>query len=82
MVTATASPRKTTFNGLRDFLAVLEERNLVRHITVPVEKDWEVGAICRENFDREGESFPPSADPSPEQIERVRRRWREYGFLS
>lgn len=54
MVTATALPRKTTFNSLRDFLAVLEERNLVHRIPVPVEKDWEVGAICRENFDREG----------------------------
>lgn len=54
MVTATAAPRKTTFNSLRDFLAVLEERNLVHRITVPVEKDWEVGAICRENFDHEG----------------------------
>ena len=54
MVTATAALRKTTVNSLRDFLAVLEERNLVHRITVPVEKDWELGAICRENFDREG----------------------------
>ncbi len=54
MGTATASPRKTGINSLRDFLAVLEERNLLHRITAPVEKDWEVGAICRENFDREG----------------------------
>jgi 3-polyprenyl-4-hydroxybenzoate decarboxylase len=33
-------------------------------------------------YAREGETFPPSADPSPEQIEKVRRRWNEYGFPS
>jgi len=31
-------------------------------------------------YAREGETFPPSADPTPEQIERVRRRWKDYGF--
>ena len=116
MVTATATPRKTTFNSLRDFLAVLEKRNLVHHIPVPVEKDWEVGAICRDvvtipggksiwldvsrvpsrrgesdlmgidatkpirEYAREGETFPPTADPTPEQMEKVRQRWKEYGF--
>lgn len=54
MATATATARKTAFNSLRDFLTLLEERDLLHHITIPVEKDWEVGAICRENFDRDG----------------------------
>lgn len=46
--------RKAGFDSLRDFLAALEQKRLVQHIRVPVEKDWEVGAICRENFDRDG----------------------------
>ena len=54
MATTTASPRKTHYNSLREFLAALEEKDLVHHIRVPVEKDWELGAVCRENFDREG----------------------------
>jgi hypothetical protein len=31
-------------------------------------------------YAREGETFPPTADPAPERMERVRRRWKEYGF--
>ena len=31
-------------------------------------------------YAREGETFPQTADPTPEQIEKVRRRWKEYGF--
>ena len=50
----TESAKKVGFNGLREFLAALEERKLVQHISVPVEKDWEVGAICREVSDRDG----------------------------
>ena len=53
-VTITKAPAKTSISSLRDFLAVLEKKDLVHHIQVPVEKDWEVGAICRENFDRYG----------------------------
>lgn len=45
---------KAGFNSLREFLAALEERDLVQRIRVPVEKDWEVSAICREVADREG----------------------------
>ncbi|MBI4464264.1 MAG: UbiD family decarboxylase, partial [Acidobacteria bacterium] len=41
-------------NSLRDFLEKLEQGNLIHHIQVPVEKDWEVGAICRDVFDRDG----------------------------
>src|ERR1035437_5691280 len=44
----------STFESLRDFMAALEERNLLQRIDVPVDKDNELGAICRENFDREG----------------------------
>src|SRR3990167_3200559 len=54
MATVTEPIRKSTYSSLRDFLADLEQSKQVHHITVPVEKDWEVGAICRENFDREG----------------------------
>lgn len=45
---------KTTFDSLREFLAALERKKLVQHIDVRVEKDKEVGGICRENFDKEG----------------------------
>ena len=54
---ATATPEvqsKTTFDSFREFLAALEEKKLLQHIDVPVEKDAEVGGICRENFDKEG----------------------------
>lgn len=42
------------YESLRDFLQELDRRRLLARIEVKVEKDWEVGAICRENFDREG----------------------------
>ncbi|MDP2726531.1 MAG: UbiD family decarboxylase, partial [Dehalococcoidia bacterium] len=35
-----------------------------------------------EAYEEMGEKFPASADPSPELIERVRARWKEYGFKS
>ena len=47
-------PRAVGFENLRDFLVALEQRNLLQRIRVPVDKDWEVGAICRENLDRFG----------------------------
>ncbi len=53
-VTTTKTRTETTIRSLRDFIAVLEKKQLIHHIKVPVEKDWEVGAICRENFDRQG----------------------------
>jgi hypothetical protein len=31
-------------------------------------------------YARDGGTFPPSADPSPEQMEKVRARWEEYGL--
>ncbi len=55
MATAvTGAEKKIGFESLRDYMAALEERNLLQRISVPVEKDWEVGAICRENFDNYG----------------------------
>jgi len=55
MPTATAKAvRRRTFESIRDNLAALDEKNLVRRIDVPVEKDQEVGGICRENFDKFG----------------------------
>jgi len=38
------------YEDLRSFLAVLEQRGLLSRITRPVEKDWELAAICRVNF--------------------------------
>ena len=54
MATITEVQPRTSFNSLREFVAELEQKKLLHHIEVPVEKDWEVGGICRENFDREG----------------------------
>lgn len=39
---------------LREFMASLEEKGWLRHINVEVDPSWEVGAICRENFNRRG----------------------------
>ncbi len=44
----------TVYGSLRDFLARLTEEGEFHRIAVPVEPEWEVGAICRETFDREG----------------------------
>ncbi len=46
--------RKTGYESLREFMAALEQRGLLSRVKVPVEKDWEVGAVCRENFDKFG----------------------------
>jgi len=46
--------RSRNFESLRDFPSALDERSLVHRINVPVEKDKEVGGICRENFDKFG----------------------------
>lgn len=42
------------FYDLRDFLRLLESRGELHQIETVVDPDWEVGAICRENFDRHG----------------------------
>ena len=48
-------PVKTSgFASLREYMAALEQRNLLKRVKVRVEKDGELGAVCRENFDREG----------------------------
>jgi UbiD family decarboxylase len=74
MATAmTGSTQKDGSASLREFLAGLEEKVLLQRIRVPVEKDWEVGAICREVSDCEGPAV---------LFEKVRRRWRVYGFPS
>jgi hypothetical protein len=33
-----------------------------------------------EEYAKDGSVFPESADPSAELMEKVRARWREYGF--
>ncbi|HLY65792.1 MAG TPA: UbiD family decarboxylase [Chloroflexota bacterium] len=42
------------FEDMRAFLAELECAGDLQHIGVPVDREWEVGAICREVFDRKG----------------------------
>lgn len=42
------------FESLREYMAALEQRNLLKRVKVRVEKDGELGAVCRENFDRNG----------------------------
>lgn len=42
------------FNDLREFAAALEEGGDLHRIKVPVDREWEVGAICREVSDRYG----------------------------
>src|SRR5487761_1137683 len=38
------------YDDLRSFLAALDERGLLSRITKPVDKDWEISAVCRVNF--------------------------------
>ena len=33
-----------------------------------------------DEYKRDGAPYPASTDPSPETMELVRRRWKEYGF--
>ncbi|MBI2848618.1 MAG: UbiD family decarboxylase [Chloroflexi bacterium] len=42
------------FGDLREFIAYLKGRGELQEIEAPVDKSWEVGTICRENFDRQG----------------------------
>lgn len=42
------------FDDLRSFLAELEKLAEVHRIKAAVDKEWEVGPICRENFDKFG----------------------------
>ncbi|MDP2934878.1 MAG: UbiD family decarboxylase [Dehalococcoidia bacterium] len=45
---------RTTFHDLRSFLRYLREQGELHEIDRQVDKSWELGTICRENFDREG----------------------------
>jgi len=42
------------FQDLRTFLGTLEEKKLLRRVRTEVDWDFEVGAIQRRVFDREG----------------------------
>ncbi len=42
------------YNDLREFTDALEQEGELHRITVPVDREWEVGAICREVSDRNG----------------------------
>lgn len=43
-----------SFYDLREFLSLLDSQGELHRIETKVDPDWEVGAICRENFDRKG----------------------------
>ena len=38
------------YADLREYLAVLEKKGLLCHVTAEVDKDWEVSAVCRQTF--------------------------------
>ena len=42
------------FYDLREYLAALQSYDEFHRIRVQVDPEWEVGTICRENFDRDG----------------------------
>lgn len=42
------------YDSLREFVRDLDDDGLYSRIDAQVEKDWEVGTICRETFDRRG----------------------------
>jgi UbiD family decarboxylase len=41
-------------NALREFISLLNSQEEFHRIEITVDPEWEVGAICRENFDRGG----------------------------
>jgi UbiD family decarboxylase len=43
-----------SFYDLREFLKLLDSQGELHKIETTVDPEWEVGAICRENFDRGG----------------------------
>jgi UbiD family decarboxylase len=43
-----------SFFDLREFLKLLDSQGELHRIETKVDPEWEVGAICRENFDRGG----------------------------
>lgn len=43
-----------SFFDLREFLKLLDSEGELHRIETMVDPEWEVGAICRENFDRRG----------------------------
>jgi UbiD family decarboxylase len=42
------------YNSLRQYITDLREDDLYAEVDVEVERDWEVGTVCRETFDRRG----------------------------
>lgn len=42
------------FTELRDFMDYLRKSNRLKEVKIPVDLKWEVGAICRENFNKMG----------------------------
>jgi UbiD family decarboxylase len=48
---------KKMFNELRDFLDYLRKNNRLWEVNTEVDPKWELGAICRENFNKMGYGF-------------------------
>src|SRR5207302_8321957 len=38
------------YADLREYLAVLEKKGLLCHVTPEVDREWEVSAVCRQTF--------------------------------
>jgi UbiD family decarboxylase len=38
------------YKDLREYLAVLEKKGLLCHVTAEVDKNWEISAVCRQTF--------------------------------
>jgi len=52
--TMTGGGEKMLFNDLRGFLSYLRKTGRLQEIKAEVDSKWEVGAICRENYNRMG----------------------------
>ena len=48
------------YRDLRAYLAALDERGKLKHVTKEVDKDWEVAAVCRQTFYK----IPPERRPA------------------
>ena len=53
------------FADLRSFLDELDAAGDLQRIKVPVDREWEVGAICRETFDEAARQFTLGLDGEP-----------------
>jgi UbiD family decarboxylase len=48
------------YRDLRQYLAVLEDKGLLCHVSVEVDKEWEIAAVCRRTFQKISERNRPA----------------------